>query len=106
MEDFKTKQDLLDHLLAREDYWIKELRTLTPFGLNSKLNTVRHEGTASSTHNTLNRISGQAGNRGKGLILPEHILNFSPIKFFEQMVKLQGTTTTTTTPTTTKSTRK
>jgi len=39
IEDIGTKEELKKKRLERESFWIKELRTLTPYGLNDRLDS-------------------------------------------------------------------
>ena len=65
--DVGSDRDQQNLRRQREQFWIKELRTVTPFGLNSRLDTGNLEGNrVNSCFNKLSRYRNRKRGRGRG----------------------------------------
>lgn len=67
MPDVGSDQELLNHRRQREHFWIKELRTVYPFGMNSRLDTGSQEVSSLNMYfNKLPRYGDRKRGRGRG----------------------------------------
>ena len=86
-----TSTDAKSLRLARETFWIKELRTLTPYGLNDRLDSQnwRYRSRNDIIGRCFNKLSNKRGCRGGGLRseakVKENIKTFNHILFMSDL---------------------
>ena len=88
-----AKERATAELRAREDFWIKTLWTLQPWGLNYKLNADYNKNNkpVAKMFHKLKRRYGDNGSRGQGVEKNDFELNFKPDFFFKHLVSLKQT---------------
>jgi hypothetical protein len=92
--DYKTKEEWVQALHAKEDWWIKTLWTLEPYGLNHKLNADSHTSDTPVLHkfNKIDRKGGDGGQRGQGIKKHTYELDFTPHTYFKHLINIHDHT--------------